>query len=45
VLLPHIGSASVATRVRMVRMAAANVAAVLSGRPAPNPVNPEVLAR
>jgi glyoxylate reductase len=44
VLLPHIGSASVATRLRMARMAAANVAAVLDGRPAPNPVNPEVLA-
>jgi lactate dehydrogenase-like 2-hydroxyacid dehydrogenase len=43
VLYPHIGSASVATRLRMARMAAGNVAAVLAGRPAPNPVNPEVL--
>jgi glyoxylate reductase len=44
VLYPHIGSASVATRLRMARMAAGNVAEVLAGRPAPNPVNPEVLA-
>jgi glyoxylate reductase len=43
VLLPHIGSASVATRLRMARMAAENVRAVLSGEAAPNPVNPEVL--
>jgi glyoxylate reductase len=45
VLYPHVGSASVATRLRMARMAAGNVADVLAGRPAPNPVNPEVLAR
>src|SRR5205807_5235559 len=32
VLLPHIGSASVATRTRMARVAAAAVADVLSGR-------------
>ena len=43
VLYPHIGSASVATRLRMARVAAGNVGAVLTGRPAPNPVNPEVL--
>jgi gluconate 2-dehydrogenase len=44
VLYPHIGSASVATRLRMARIAAGNVAEVLAGRPAPHPVNPEVLA-
>lgn len=38
VLLPHIGSASVATRTRMARVAAANVVAVLAGERPPNPV-------
>jgi glyoxylate reductase len=38
VLLPHIGSASVATRTRMARVAAANVIAVLAGESPPNPV-------
>jgi glyoxylate reductase len=42
--LPHIGSASVATRTRMAVAAARNLAAVLSGQPAPSPVNPEALA-
>ncbi|MDR5689963.1 MAG: D-glycerate dehydrogenase, partial [Armatimonadota bacterium] len=45
VLLPHIGSASFATRARMSEMAAENCVAVLSGRRPPNPVNPEVLDR
>lgn len=40
VLLPHIGSATVATRSRMAEMAAENAIAVLSGRPALNPVKP-----
>jgi glyoxylate reductase len=44
VALPHIGSASVATRTRMATTAARNLAEFLSGRPAPNPVNPDVLA-
>ena len=38
VLLPHIGSASEATRQRMCRMAAHNCVAVLEGEDAPNPV-------
>lgn len=44
VLLPHIGSATVATRTRMCTLAAENCAAVLRGERPPNPVNPEVLA-
>jgi glyoxylate reductase len=39
VALPHIGSASVATRTRMATTAATNVVAALTGRPVPNPVN------
>ncbi len=39
VVLPHVGSASHATRELMSRMAAENVLAVLEGRPAPNAVN------
>jgi glyoxylate reductase len=37
-LLPHIGSATRATRVAMVRLAAENVAAVLAGQPPLTPV-------
>lgn len=44
VLLPHIGSASVATRTRMAHMAAANLLAGLRGERPPNLVNPEVLS-
>jgi glyoxylate reductase len=40
VLLPHIGSATVATRSRMAEIAAENLIAVLSGRPPLNPVFP-----
>ena len=40
VLLPHIGSASRQTRLKMAQMAAANVLAVLAGKAAPNPVLP-----
>ena len=43
VLLPHIGSASVATRTRMARVAADGVRAVLAGECPPNVVNPEAL--
>ena len=43
VVVPHIGSATVATRVRMATTAAANLVAALTGQPVPNPVNPEVL--
>ena len=38
VMLPHLGSATVATRRKMALMAAGNVAAVLAGEAALNPV-------
>jgi glyoxylate reductase len=38
-VLPHIGSASFATRARMARMAAENIIAALDGRRPPNAVN------
>jgi len=38
ILLPHLGSATVATRERMAEVVARNLAAVLSGRPPPDPV-------
>jgi glyoxylate reductase len=41
VALPHIGSASVATRGRMAKMASDNLLAALSGQRPPNLVNPE----
>lgn len=41
VALPHIGSASVATRTRMADMAASNLLAVVQGQP---PLNPVVVA-
>lgn len=44
-IVPHIGSASIATRIRMATLAAENIAAFLSGRRPPTPVNPEVLER
>ena len=42
-IVPHVGSASIATRTRMATLAAENIAAFLSGRRLPTPVNPEVL--
>jgi glyoxylate reductase len=42
VLVPHIGSASVATRTKMAVMAAQNLLAALRGEPPPHVVNPEV---
>jgi glyoxylate reductase len=45
VTLPHVGSATDATRQAMVDLAADNVLAVLQGKPPLTPVNPEVLAR
>lgn len=42
VVVPHIGSASYATRGKMARMAADNLLAGLRGEPLPNQVNPEV---
>ncbi|MGD8398732.1 MAG: D-glycerate dehydrogenase [Anaerolineae bacterium] len=41
-ILPHLGSASLATRARMAEMAAANLLAGLRGERLPNCVNPEV---
>lgn len=38
-IVPHIGSASIATRTRMATLAAANIAAFLSGGRPPTPVN------
>lgn len=38
-IVPHVGSASVATRTRMATLAAENIAAFLSGRRPPTPVN------
>jgi len=43
VLAPHAGSATRATRTAMARLCAEAIAAVLSGRPAPNLLNPEVV--
>ncbi|MBI1318224.1 MAG: D-glycerate dehydrogenase [Candidatus Hydrogenedens sp.] len=43
VLLPHLGSATYATRQRMAETAAANLVAFFSGKRPPNCVNPEVL--
>ncbi|HEV3352453.1 MAG TPA: D-glycerate dehydrogenase [Acidimicrobiales bacterium] len=43
VLLPHIGSATVATRTAMARLACEEVRAVLAGERPPNCLNPSVL--
>jgi len=45
VLLPHLGSGSLATRSKMAELAASAVVAVLSGGCPPNAVNPEVCDR
>ena len=45
VLAPHIGSASLETRLKMATLAVENCLAVLEGRTPPTPVNPEVLNR
>jgi len=42
-IVPHIGSASLATRTRMASLAAENIVAFLAGQTPPTPVNPEVL--
>ncbi len=44
VLLPHLGSATVATRTRMAMMAAENLIAGITGERPPYLVNPEVLS-
>ena len=43
VVLPHIGSATTATRGAMVELACRNIIDVLDGRTPPTPLNPEVL--
>lgn len=45
VTLPHVGSATEATRQAMVDLATDNVLAVLQGKPPLMPVNPEVLEK
>jgi len=45
VTLPHVGSATEATRRAMVDLAIDNVLAVLQGHPPLTPVNPDVLPR
>jgi len=44
VLLPHIGSASFATRGKMAQIAAENVIALFDGKTPPTALNPQVLA-
>jgi glyoxylate reductase len=44
IVAPHMASASVATRGKMARMAAANLIAGLEGERLPNCVNPQVYA-
>jgi glyoxylate reductase len=44
-IVPHIASASRATRSKMAQMAAANLLAGLRGERLPTPVNPEVYDR
>ncbi len=43
--LPHIGSASIATRIRMAQMAVDNLLAGLEGKPLPHCANPEVYGK
>ena len=43
VLTPHIASATIATRMKMAMLAADNLIAVLGGRPALTPVNPQAV--
>jgi glyoxylate reductase len=44
VLAPHMGSASIATRLRMSTMAAENAVQAMEGRRPPNALNPEAVA-
>ena len=45
VLVPHIGSATTATRMKMATIAATNLVAILRGERPPNLVNPEILEK
>ncbi len=44
ILLPHVGSGTLETRIRMANMAVENLIAGLSGKVPPNLVNPDVLS-
>jgi phosphoglycerate dehydrogenase-like enzyme len=44
VLMPHVGSATAETRLRMAVMAADNMLAALNGKRPPNLANPEVMS-
>jgi len=44
-IVPHVGSASIATRTRMATLAAENIATFLSGRRPPTPINAEALRK
>jgi lactate dehydrogenase-like 2-hydroxyacid dehydrogenase len=43
VLMPHVGSATAETRLRMALLAATNLLAAFNGRRPPNVINPEML--
>jgi len=43
VLMPHLGSATAETRLKMAMLAAENLLTALDGRRPPNVVNPEIL--
>jgi glyoxylate reductase len=43
-VVPHVGSATIATRIRMGTLASENIVAVLAGTRPPTPVNPEILS-
>jgi glyoxylate reductase len=45
VLLPHVGSATLETRLKMASLTAENLSAGLEGKVPPNLINPEVLPR
>lgn len=45
IIVPHIGSASVATRIKMATMAATNLVAGLTGKIPPNLINKELIER
>lgn len=45
VLIPHLGSATVSTRLAMANLAADNLLAALDGKPPPTPLNPEAQPR
>ncbi len=45
IVIPHLGSATLATRRAMGQLAASGIASVLRGERPPNVVNPEVFER